>query len=113
MKNAIAHQNPISIKLDPNLNGGGSGEHTLLLNRNQIAKIERSRLIEKRKAKAKVQHQGGFLGMLAELAAKALPSILRGFVVLGAVKQAVGGDGLYLHIVSRSILFEETFWSTR
>ena len=47
LKNAIAHQKPISIKL--NLGHSGVGEHTLLLTRGQIAKIERSRLIGKRK----------------------------------------------------------------
>ena len=47
LNNAIAHQMPISIKVD--LDHSGGGEHTLLLTRGQIAKIERSRLIEKRK----------------------------------------------------------------
>ena len=45
LKNAIAHQKPISIKLDFDHSGGG--KHTLLLTRGQIAKIERSRLIGK------------------------------------------------------------------
>ena len=78
LKNAIAHQEPISIKLNLGHSGGGSGgggssggggEHTLLLTRGQILKIDRSRLIGKRKVtiplskrqvKANVQHQGGF-----------------------------------------------------
>ena len=100
--------------------GGGDGggdddddddddEHTLLLTCATIAKIERSGLIGKRKVmihrskkhvKANVQQQGCFLSMLAGLAAKALPSILRGLatvLVSVAVKRAVGGDGLYLH----------------
>ena len=106
LKNAIAHQKHISIKLDLDHSGG---EHTLLLTRGQISKIERSRLIGKRKAtihlskrqvKANVQHQSSFLGMLAGLGAKALPSILGGLatgLVSGAVKRVVGGDGLYLH----------------
>ena len=55
----------------------------------------------KRQVQANVQHQGGFLGMLAGLAAKALPSIFGGLatgLVSGAVKQAVGGgNGLYLN----------------
>ena len=49
LKNAIAHQKLISIKLNLDHSGGGGGEHTLLLTRGQIAKIERSRLIGKRK----------------------------------------------------------------
>ena len=88
---------------------GGDGEHTLLLTRSQIAKIGRSRLIGKgkvtihvckRQGKANVQHQGGFLSMLARLAAKALPSILGGLatgLVSSAVKRVVDGNGLYLH----------------
>ena len=106
LKNAIANQKPISIKLDLDHSGG---EHTLLLTRGHIAKIERWRLIgkckvtihlSKRHVKANVQHQCGFLGMLAGLAVKPLPSILAGLatgLVLGAVKRVVGGDGLYLH----------------
>ena len=97
LKNAIAHQKPNSIKLNLDHSGGGGGgsggggggggEHTLLLTRGQIAKIDRSRLIRKRKVtiplskrqvKANVQHQGGFLAMLGGFAAKALPSILGG-----------------------------------
>ena len=107
LMNEIAHQKPISIKL--NLDHGGGGEHTLLLTGGQIARIERSRLIgkhkltiplSKRQVKANVQNQGGFLGMLGGLAAKALPSILGGLtigLVSSAVKQAIGGNGLYLH----------------
>ena len=106
---AIAPQKPISIKLDLDHVGGG-GEHTLLLTRSQIARIERSRLIgkskvtihlSKRQVKANVQHQGGFLCMVPGLATKALPSILGGLatgLVSGAVRRVVGrGDGLYLH----------------
>ena len=109
LKNAITHQKTTSIKL--NIDGDvADGTHTLLLTRGQIAKIERSRLIRKRhvtihlskrQVRANVQHQGGFLGMLAGLAAKALPSLLGGLatgLVSGAVKHAVaGGNGLYLH----------------
>ena len=47
LKNAIAHQKHISIKL--NLDQSGGGEHTLLLTRGQVAKIDRSRMIGKRK----------------------------------------------------------------
>ena len=92
LKNAISHQKPISIKLD-------------LLTRSQIAKIGRSRLIgkgkvtihlSKRQVKANVQHHGGFLGKLAGLAAKALPSIFGGLatgLVSSAVRRVVDGNG--------------------
>ena len=109
LKNAIAHQKSISIKLNLDHSGGG-GEHTLLLTRGQIARIERSKMIgkrqvtlhlSKRQVQATVQHRGGFLGMLAGLAAKALQSLLGGLatgLVSGAVRRAVGrGSGLYFH----------------
>ena len=107
LKNAIAHQKAASIKL--NLEDDSDGHNTLLMTRGQIAKIERSKHIgkrqvtihfSKRQVQANVQHHGGFLGMLAGLAARALPSLLGGLatgLVSGAVKHAVGGDGLYLH----------------
>ena len=50
--------------------------------------------------KSNVQHRGGFLGMLAGLAAKEIPTLLGGLacgLVSGAVEKAVGGRGLYLH----------------
>ena len=106
LKNAITHQKAASIRL--NLEDGDAN-HTLLLTHGQISKIERSRLIGKRQVTihfsrrqvhANVQHRGGFLGMLAGLAAKALPSLLGGLatgLVSGAVEKAVGGSGLYLH----------------
>lgn len=107
LKNAIAHQKSVSVKL--NIQDDGGQHHTLLFTGSQIAKIKRSKLIgkrqvtirfSKRQVMANVHHQGGFLGMLAGLAAKALPSLLGGLatgLVSGAVKRAVAGDGLYLN----------------
>ena len=105
LKNAIANHKAVAIKLIL----GGGGDHILLLKHAQIARIERAQLIGKSKllihlstkqVKANVKHQGGFLGMLAGLAAKALPPLLKGLVsglASSAVKKVVGGDGLYLH----------------
>ena len=110
LKNAITHHKAASIKL--NIQDVGGQHNTLLLTRGQIARIERAKLIGKRQVtirfsrrqvQANVQHRGGFLGMLAGLAAKALPSLVGGLatgLVSGAVEKAVGGgvgDGLYLH----------------
>ena len=107
LKNAIQQHKAVSIRL--NLENNIEARHTLLLTRSQIAKMERARLIgknkvsihfSKRQMQANVQHRGGFLGMLAGLAAKALHSLLGGLatgLVSRAVKHAVGGDGLYLH----------------
>ena len=87
----------------------GGGEHTVLLTRGQIAKIERARLIGKKhitirlsrkQVQANIKHEGGFLGMLAGLAARVLPTLLTGLasgLVSGAVEKAVAGSGLYLH----------------
>ena len=108
LKNVVTHQKAASIKLNLEDNSDDGGRYTLLLTRGQIAKIERAKLIGKRKVsihlskrqvQANIQYQGGFLGILTSLAAKALPSILEGLetgLVSGAVKRAVGGDGLYL-----------------
>ena len=115
LKNAIAHQQAVSIKLnlEDNSGGGAGGKHILLLTRGQIAKIERAKLIgkrrvtihlSKRQVQENVKHQVGFLGMLAGLAARALPHLLKGLtgglasgLALSAIKKVVGGDGLYLH----------------
>lgn len=94
----------VKVKLD------GDQQHTLLLTRGQIEKLERARLIGKKSATVRlshkqvqvnVKHEGGFLGMLAALAARALPSLLSGLatgLVSGAVEKAItsSGKGLYL-----------------
>ena len=56
--------------------------------------------MSKKRVKANKQYRGGFLGMLAALAAKALPTLLGGLatgLVSEAVEKAIGGRGLYLH----------------
>ena len=129
LKNAISDQKPISIKLNTQ-DDGREQQHTLLLTGSQIAKINRSKLIgkrqvsirfSKRQVQANVHHQGGFLGMLTGLAAKALPSFLSGLatgLVYGAVKRAVagrgilsanGGNGLYLHKSGHCVKVEPVY----
>ena len=105
LKNAIANHKGVSIKLVL----GGGGDHTLLLTHAQIGRIERAQIIGKLKlvvnlsskqVKANVQHSCGFLGMLAGLAAKALPVLLGGLttgLISGGIEKAIGGNGLYLH----------------
>ena len=117
LKNAVTHQKAASIKLNLEDNSG-DGRHALLLTHAQIAKIERAKLIGKRKVsihlskrqvQANVKHQGGFLGMLAELAAKALPPLLKGLtsgLVSRDIKKVVGGDGLYYHNSGRCVKVE-------
>ena len=86
-------------------------EHTLLLTRAQIAKIERVRAIGQRtfttirmsrnQIQKNMKHQSGFFSLLAGLASKALPALAKG-VATGLLSGAVdgfgkgSGDGLYL-----------------
>ena len=102
LKEEARQMKPVYIRVDVN----SSGNHeVVLLTHSQIQRLERARLIgkpklsielSKKQAKANVEHHGGFLGILAGLAAKALPSLLEGLAT-GLTAGAAGGDGLYLH----------------
>ena len=95
------------------------GDDTLLLTSGQIAKVERARLMNKKKitirmsrfqVKANMKHEGGFLGLLLGLLSAALPSIVSAATaaapavlasvatgaISGAISKAVSGDGIYL-----------------
>ena len=55
--------------------------------------------MSKRQLRANMIFKGGFLGMLAYLAARAMPTLLAGLasgLISGAVEKAVGGNGIYL-----------------
>ena len=105
IKSALNKQKSISIKVGIH----GNGNHVLLLTGSQIDRMERARFIgkptvrihmSKKQVRANVEHSGGFLGMLASVAVKILPTLLGGLatgVLSGAVSKAVGGNGLYLH----------------
>ena len=104
---AAGGNKPISVKIKLD---SEEQQHTLLLTRGQIEKLERARMIGKKRAtvrlsrkqvQANVKYEGGFLGMLAALAARVLPSLLGGLatgLVSGAVEKAItsSGKGLYL-----------------
>ena len=102
---AVQAGRPISIRIE--LHSDKSPEQTLLLTAGQLAKIERANALGKRsitirmsrkQMQANIKHEGGFLGMLAGLAARVLPSLLTGLAtgaVSGAVENAIAGDGLY------------------
>ena len=109
LKQAIVNETPVSIKVELTPPTGSSNEHTLLLTRAQIARLDSARTVGKRskmsirfskkQVKANLSHQGAFLGMLAGLAAKALPTLLTGVttgLLSGAVEKAMG-NGFYLH----------------
>ena len=107
---------PVSIKV----NLDGEADHTLLLTRGQIAKLERARLIGKKsfsvrlsrkQVQVNVKHEGGFLGMLIAALSAAIPSIISAVTaaapavlagvatgaISGAVEKAISGNGLYLY----------------
>ena len=111
LKLAITQENKKTISVKVKLDDGDESDRrkdTLLLTRGQIEKLERARLIGKKnvtvrlsrkQVEANLKHEGGFLGMLAALAARVLPTLLGGLatgLVSGAVEKAVSRSGLYL-----------------
>ena len=104
IKKALGGQKSIVVKI--NLRAS-NGNHVLLLTNAQIGRMKRARLIgkpsvsirlSKKQVKANTQHRGGFLPMLAALAARALPMLLSGLttgVLSGVVSKAISGNGLY------------------
>ena len=110
LKEAARQMKPVDVN--------SSGNHVVLLTHSQIQRLKRPRLIgkpklsiklRKKQVKANVEHHGGFLGILAGLAAKALPSLLGGLtagLAAGATNRVVT---VYIYtswdIVSRLIQF--------
>ena len=110
LKVAIKRKKAVSIRIKTSNNG----EHMILLTTSQKHRLERARLIGKpdvviklstKQIKANLKHEGGFLSMLAGLAARALPTLLGGLatgLISGGIEKAIGGsglsgNGLYLH----------------
>ena len=103
LQSAIKAKRPkVAIKLQ---HSGEKG--ILLLTHRQIVKVEAARRwnrditisMSKRQLRANISFKGGFLGMLAGLAARALPSLLGGLgasMLSGALKKSVSGDGVYI-----------------
>ena len=107
-KNVLQQDGKVSIKIIlDKLNNGGN--HTLLLTDGQIKKLgsakekgQRSTTVRfsRRQVEANRKHEGGFLGLLASLAATAIPAILGAVAtgaISGAVEKSVSGNGLFLH----------------
>ena len=83
----------------------GDDKTKLLLTAKQISRIEKGKrkavniAMSRRQIGANMKYEGGFLSMLAGLAAKALPTILTGLAagaISGAIEKSVSGDGLYV-----------------
>ena len=88
--------------------GGIRGDHVLLFTLAQINRLGKAQVegrrayicTSARQVAKNVSYTGGFLGMLASLAARALPTILTGLtsgLPSGCINKAISGDGLYLH----------------
>lgn len=105
IRKAMDLRKPTSLNISVH---GSPSDRPLLLTSSQIKRLERAKLIGKsnvtirfsrKQLKSNMEHTGGFLGMLAGLAAKALPALATGLATClasGAAKKLVGGDGLYL-----------------
>ena len=105
LKSRIAQDKIMPVKIDLM----NENDHVLLLTPGQIIKIENAKKagmksvslrFSRKQVRANVQHEGGFLGMLAAMAAKVLPTLLTGLasgVIGGLAEKAIsGGSGLYL-----------------
>ena len=105
-----AKKSTLTIKVQEH-SGGGGDEALLLLTKRQIAQIAAKKKkdtttirMSKRQLRANTSFEGGFLSMLAGLAARILPTLLTGVasgLVSGAVEKAVSGkgaagDGVYI-----------------
>ena len=84
--------------------GGIRGDHVLLPIPAQINRLDKAQMEGSKQVAKNVRYTGGILGMLASLAARALPTILPGLttgLLSGGINKAVSGsgvgDGLYLH----------------
>ena len=107
IKSALQEGKKVSIKI--NLDMLDDGDQTLLLTDGQIKKLrcakekgQRSTTVRfsRRQVEANRKHEGGFLGLLASLAATAIPAILGAVAtgaISGAVEKSVSGNGLFLH----------------
>ena len=115
LKSSLHNPKSLSIKIQLKAKNGKKmpEQHTLLLTRGQIEKIERVRAVGRQTFKTirfsrsqiqkNMKHQGGFLSLLAGLASRALPALAKGVatgLLSGAVegfgKDSGGGDGLHL-----------------
>ena len=82
--------------------GGIRGDHVLLLTPEQINRLDKAHVEGRRmsmsvKQVAKnVSYTGVFLGMLASLAARAIPGLKTG-ILSGGINKSISGDRLYLY----------------
>lgn len=104
IKDALSLNHPASIKI----NLRKPGDQEVLLTPGQIQKINSAHKVgrrsitvrmTRRQVAANLRHQGGFLSILASLAAKVLPTLLTGLatgLISAGTEKLVSGKGLYL-----------------
>ena len=102
LQNAIRLKKAVSIRLS---NHDLIGNHMLLLTQAQINNIKKAKSGNKgvtiklsgKQIQANLKVKGGFLGMLAALAARVLPTLLGGLatgLISGGVEKAISGSGI-------------------
>ena len=106
LQNAIKAKKAVSLRLSKD---DLVGNHMLLLTQGQINSIQKAKSrnegvtlkLSARQIQANLQVEGGFLGLLASLAARALPflakTILPGLatgLISGGVEKAISGSGV-------------------
>ena len=124
LKSAIKRKKAVSIRIKTSDDGG---EHIILLTTSQKQRMERARLVGKavvsikfsvKQIEANLKHEGGFLSMLAGLAARVLPTLLGGLatgLISGGIEKAIGGsgvrscgNGMYLHKAGHCVKIRPT-----
>jgi len=106
LKNAIQENKGVVITVD--VNSEAAPTSLFLLTSTQENQLKQAKIINRpnlkiklsrKQVQANAKHEGGFLGTLISLAARALPTILGGLatgLISGGVERAVSGKGLYL-----------------
>ncbi len=99
---AVKTKKAVSLRLSKNDLTGG---HMLLLTKAQINNINKAKVQNKgvtlklsgKQIEANMEVEGGFLGMLAALAARFLPTLLGGLAtgaISGGIEKAISGSGI-------------------
>ena len=116
LKDAIRLKKGVTLRFPK---GGITGDHVLLLTPAQINRLDKAQVrgkciqirLSAKQVARNVSYTGGFIGMLASLAARAIPLVARALPTIllelttgqlsGDINKAINGkglgDGLYLH----------------
>lgn len=110
LKRAIHGKNKrVTITFDKNdVQKQPCGDHTLLLTTGQILKLQKAQssgsacsiIMRRKQIESNLQHEGGFLPILAGLAAKFVPAALGALAsgaLSGGIEKLIRGNGFFLH----------------